>query len=137
MRVDMGFLLEYWTWVEHEKRNSISKSYHVLVFFNHSNTKALYWQEKSTLLMNESKKNRQFPNKNRTPLWGQDSTGKMRWIIITKTTMDVIFNLQIHSSNLTERRKRRVTRQQLIGNVKHTWKNIVFFQVCCYGCSLC
>ena len=37
--------------------------------------------------------------------------------------------------NLTEWREWRVTCQQLIGNIKHTWKNIVFFHVCCYGFS--
>ena len=41
----------------------------------------------------------------------------------------------IHFTNLfiilTERRERRVTCQQLISNIKHMWKNIVFFLVCC------
>ena len=35
--------------------------------------------------------------------------------------------------NLTEWRKRRVTCQRLIGDIKHTWKNTIFFHVCCYG----
>ena len=37
--------------------------------------------------------------------------------------------------NLTEWRQRGVTCQQLIDDIKHTWKNIVFFHVCCYGFS--
>ena len=32
--------------------------------------------------------------------------------------------------NLTEWRERRVTCQQLIDNIKHTWKDTIFFQVC-------
>ena len=40
---------------EHNKRNFISTSNH-LFFVYHINTKALYWQEKSTLLMNENKR---------------------------------------------------------------------------------
>ena len=31
--------------------------------------------------------------------------------------------------------QKRVTRQQLIGDIKHTWKNILFFHVCCYDFS--
>ena len=34
-----------------------------------------------------------------------------------------------------EWRERGVTCQQLIGEIKHTWKSIVFFHVCCYGFS--
>ena len=41
--------------LEHNKRNFISTSNHVF-FVYHINTKALYWQEKSTLLMNENKR---------------------------------------------------------------------------------
>ena len=37
--------------------------------------------------------------------------------------------------NLTEWRERRVKCQQQIGDIKHTWKNILFFHVCCYGFS--
>ena len=37
--------------------------------------------------------------------------------------------------NLTKWRERRVTCQQLIDDIKHAWKNIVFFQVWCYGFS--
>ena len=37
--------------------------------------------------------------------------------------------------NLTEWRERQVTCQQLIGDIKHTWKNIVIFHVCCHGFS--
>ena len=28
-----------------------------------------------------------------------------------------------------------VTCQQLIGDIKHTWKNTIFFDVCCYDFS--
>ena len=35
--------------------------------------------------------------------------------------------------NLSEWRERRITCKQLIGYIKHTWKNIVFFHVCGYG----
>ena len=41
--------------LEHNKRNFISTSNHVF-FVYHINTKALYWQEKSPLLMNENKR---------------------------------------------------------------------------------
>ena len=41
--------------LEHNKRNFISASNHVF-FVYHINTKALYWQEKSPLLMNENKR---------------------------------------------------------------------------------
>ena len=41
--------------LEHNKRNFISTSNHVF-FVYHINTKALYWQEKSTLLINENKR---------------------------------------------------------------------------------
>ena len=37
--------------------------------------------------------------------------------------------------NLTEWRKRRVTCQHLIGDIKHKCKNLKFFHVCCYGFS--
>ena len=37
--------------------------------------------------------------------------------------------------NLTEWRERRVMCQQLISDIKHTWKNTLFFHVCCYGFS--
>ena len=37
--------------------------------------------------------------------------------------------------NLTEWCERWVTCQQLIGDIKHTWKNTIFFRVCCYGFS--
>ena len=36
---------------------------------------------------------------------------------------------------LTEWRKRRVTCQHLIGDIKHKCKNLKFFYVCCYGFS--
>ena len=63
-------------------------------FVYHINTIALYWEKKPTSLMNEN-------------IWidnpriiiveciGANSyDGKMRWIMFTKTTMVVIFNLQ-------------------------------------------
>ena len=37
--------------------------------------------------------------------------------------------------NLTKWCERRVTCQQLIGDIKHTWKNTKFFHVCYYGSS--
>ena len=81
--------------VEDEKTKfHISLQAIMYYFVYHINTIALYWQEKSTLLMNENKR-----------------------------------------INLTEWCKRQVTCQQLIGNIKHTWKNIVIFHVCCYGFS--
>ena len=36
---------------------------------------------------------------------------------------------------LTKWCERRVTCQQLIGDIKHTWKNTIFFHVCYYGSS--
>ena len=41
----------------------------------------------------------------------------------------------VHSSNLTERRERRLTCQQLISDIKYTWESMVFIRVCCYGVS--
>ena len=38
-------------------------------------------------------------------------------------------------NNLIEWREKRVTYQQLIGDIKHTWKNIVFFHMSYYGFS--
>ena len=40
---------------EHEKRNSISTSNHVLFFYHINAIIALYWEEKPTSLMNENK----------------------------------------------------------------------------------
>ena len=62
-------------------------------FFYHINTIALYWQEKPTSLMNE---NKWIDNPQITIVKcvGANSyDGKMRWIMITKTTMVVIVNL--------------------------------------------
>ena len=41
-------------WVEHEKKNSISSSNHVLFCLLY-NPIALYWEEKTTSLMNKNK----------------------------------------------------------------------------------
>ena len=63
-------------------------------FVYHINTIALYWKEKPTSLMNE---NKWIDNPKITIVEcvGADSQdGKMCWIIITKTTMVVIFNSQ-------------------------------------------
>ena len=37
--------------------------------------------------------------------------------------------------NQTKWRERGLTCQQLIGDIKHTWKDFVFFPACCYGFS--
>ena len=42
-------------------------------------------------------------------------------------------DLAVHSSTWPVRKASDV--QQLIGVIKHKWKNIVFFQECCYGFS--
>ena len=62
-------------------------------FVYHINTIALYWEEKPTSLMNENK----WIDNPRIIIIecvGTNSyDGKMRWIMITKTTMVVIVNL--------------------------------------------
>ena len=63
-------------------------------FVYHINTIALYWEEKPTSLMNE---NKWIDNPRITiveSVGADPYDGKMRWIMITKTTMVVIFNLQ-------------------------------------------
>ena len=64
-------------------------------FVYHMNTIALYWEEKPTSLMNE---NRWIGNPWITGIVECVGTksldGKMCWVMITKTTMVVIFNLQ-------------------------------------------
>ena len=64
-------------------------------FVYHINTIALYWEEKPTSLMNE---NRWIGNPWITGIVECVGTksldGKMRWVMITKSTMVVIFNLQ-------------------------------------------
>ena len=39
--------------------------------------------------------------------------------------------IETRRSFINNRRERRLTCQQLIGYIKHTWKNMVFFCVCC------
>ena len=64
-------------------------------FVYHMNTIALYWEEKPTSLMNE---NRWIGNPWITGIVECVGTksldGKMCWVMITKTTMVVIFNSQ-------------------------------------------
>ena len=63
-------------------------------FVYHINTIALFWEENPTSLMNA---NKWIDNPRITIVEcvGADFwDGKMRWIMITKTTMVVIFNLQ-------------------------------------------
>ena len=81
--------------VELNTRREISCLQATMYYFvDHINTIALYWQEKPTSSMNE---NKWIDNPKITIVEcvGADSQdGKMRWIMITKTTMVVIFNLQ-------------------------------------------
>ena len=72
-------------------------------FVYHINTIALSWEEKPTSLLNE---NKWIDNPRITVVecvGANSSDGKMRWIMIVKTTMVVIFNLQ-NSHLLTDRR---------------------------------
>ena len=63
-------------------------------YFDHINTIALYWEEKPTSLMHENK----LPDNPQITIiecvGAHPEDGKMHWIVITKTTMVVIFNLQ-------------------------------------------
>ena len=78
---------------EHEKRNFISTTT-MYYFVYHINTIALYWEEKPTSLTKENKWNDK-PRITIVECVGADSEdGKMRWIMITKATMVVIFTLQ-------------------------------------------
>ena len=83
-----------YTLIEHALLTNDSTRYIRYYFVYHINTIALYWEEKPTSLMNEN-------------IWidnpriiivqcvGANSyDGKMCWIMFTKTTMVVIFNLQ-------------------------------------------
>ena len=63
-------------------------------FVYHINTIALFWEEKPTSLMNENKWIDNPRNNSRGVSWRWLLRWKMRWIVITKTTMVVIFNLQ-------------------------------------------
>ena len=143
----MEFLFECLTRVEHEKRNFMSTSNHVL--FYHINTIALYWQEKSTLLLNESCRFLLSAARNAITKATEFVTFSFSFRILE---MDVTVckryeffrvlaaiihtnpdkrswiengeSFTVHSSTLTEWRERRVTYQQLIGDIKHTWKKI-------------
>ena len=65
-------------------------------FVYHINTIALHWEEKPTSLMNENKWV-DNPRITIVECVGADSEDrKMRWIMITKTTMVVIFNALNH-----------------------------------------
>ena len=63
-------------------------------FVYHINAIALYWEEKPTSFMHENK----WPDNPRITIiecvGAHPEDGKVRWIVITKTTMIVIFNLQ-------------------------------------------
>ena len=93
----MEFLIELNT------RREISYLQATMYYFvYHINTIALYWEEKPTSLMNENK----WIGNPRIIIvecvGAGSSDGKMRWIMITKTTMVVIFNLQnSHLLNLS------------------------------------
>ena len=70
-------------------------------FVYHINTIALYWQEKPTSLMNENKWT-DNPQITIVKCVGANSwNGKMRWIMITKTTMVVIFLPNFHLLTLS------------------------------------
>ena len=116
--VDMEFLFECLTWllisecsegdVELNMRRKISYLQGTVYYFvYHINTIALYWEEKPTSLMYENKwiNNPQMTIIECVGAYSWD--GKMCWIMITKTTMVVIFNLQnshlLTLSLLTER----------------------------------
>ena len=77
--------------VEHSKRNFISTSNHVF-FVYHKNTITLYWQEKSTLLMNE---NRSIDNPWMSVVKCVDAL-KMKTCVesLQKQTVGLIFNIQ-------------------------------------------
>ena len=81
--------------VELNTRREISCLQATMYYFvYHINTIALYWQEKPTSLMNENKWIAN-PKITLVECVGADSQdGKMCWIMFTKTTMVVIFNLQ-------------------------------------------
>ena len=63
-------------------------------FIYHINTIALYWEEKPTSLINENKWIDNLRIIIVECVGANSYDGKMRWIMITKTTMVVIFNLQ-------------------------------------------
>ena len=118
-------------------------------FVYHINTIALYWQEKSTLLLNESCRFLLSAARNAITkatefvtfsfsfrILEMDVTVCKRYgffrvlAAIIRTNPDKwpwIENgesFAVHSWTLTEWRERRVTYQQLIGDIKHTWKKI-------------
>ena len=64
----------------------------IYYFVYHINTIAYYWEGKPTSLMNE---NKWIDNPGITIVecvGGNSKDGKMRWIMMTKPTMVVIFN---------------------------------------------
>ena len=79
------------SWTREEKFHIYKQP--CIIFFYHINTIALYWQEKPASLMNENKLI-DNPQITIVKCVGANSyDGKMRWIMITKTTMVVIVNL--------------------------------------------
>ena len=72
-------------------------------FVYHINTKALYWQEKPTLFMTENKGMDNFPIKIAQWVGSKAQDGNSRWIMITKTIMDV--NLNLVCMNFVQKKK--------------------------------
>ena len=54
--------------------------------------------------------------------------------VLSSVVVAIIRRLRRLFLNLTEGRERRVTCQELIGDIKHV-KNTILFHVCCYGFS--
>ena len=64
-------------------------------------TIALHWREKPTSLINENKEIDNSPIKIAQWVGSKAQDGKMRWVMITKTIMGVIFNLQNSHSSIS------------------------------------
>ena len=77
--------------------------YKIMYYFvYHINTIALYWREKPTLLVNEYKEIDNSPIEITQWVGAMAQDGKIRWVMITKIIMGVIFNVQnSHSSTLS------------------------------------
>ena len=82
--------------VQHSKRNFISTSNHVFFVYD-INTTALYWQEKSTFLMNENKR----INNPWIRVLKCVDTLKMKTSVesLQKQTVGLIFNIKKNHSN--------------------------------------
>ena len=77
--------------------------YKIMYYFvYHINTIALYWREKPTLLVNENKEIDKSPMEITQWVGAMAQDGKIRWVMITKIIMGVIFNVQnSYSSTLS------------------------------------